>query len=86
MDIKLKIFYFTLEISKEMKFLSLISNLLYVKENIRISPTDLKSTNANKVLDEKTLNLIEKYREYINKMNSCIEFVDSVRNPTGKEL
>lgn len=83
MDIKLKIFYFTLEISKEMKFLSLISNLLYVKENIRISPTDLKSTNANKVLDEKTLKLIEKYREYINKMNSCIEFVDSVRHPTG---
>lgn len=66
-----------------MKFLSLISNLLYIKENIRISPTDLKSTNANKVLDEKTLKLIEKYREYINKMSSCIEFIDSVRHPTG---
>lgn len=69
--------------SKEEKMLSLFSHILYVKEGVRISPTDLKSTNQQKVLNEDILNLILKYQEYFNKIEEIVEFIDDVKNPYG---
>lgn len=63
--------------------LSAFSNILYVKEGIRVSPKDLKSTKHDRILDEKTLKIIEKYKEYFDKIEEIVEFVDSTRNPTG---
>lgn len=83
LNIKLKIFYFTLEISKEEKMLSCFSNILYVKEGIRISPTDLKSVSKEKPLSEEILDVIEKYQPYFDKIEEIVEFVDDTRNPTG---
>lgn len=59
------------------------ANILYVKEGIRISPTDLKSTKKDKVLSEDILNIIKKYEEYFNKIEEIVEFIDSIRHPTG---
>lgn len=81
LDIKLKIFYFSLEISKEAKMLSAFSNILYIKEGIRLSPTQLKSTKADNILDEKTLLIIEKYKDYFNKIEEIVEFIDDIRTP-----
>lgn len=81
LDIKLKIFYFSLEISKEAKMLSAFSNILYIKEGIRLSPTQLKSTKADNLLDEKTLFIIEKYKDYFNKIEEIVEFIDDIRSP-----
>jgi len=83
LNIKLKIFYFTLEMSKEEKMLVCFANILYVKEGIRISPTDLKSTKADRNLSQETLNTIKKYEPYFNKIEEIVEFVDSIRHPTG---
>ena len=83
LNIKLKIFYFTLEMSKEEKMLACFANLLYVKEGIRINPTDLKSTKKDKVLSEDILKIIQKYEKYFEKIEEMVEFVDSVRHPTG---
>lgn len=83
LNIRLKIFYITLEMSKEEKMLACFSNILYIKEGIRISPKDLKSTSAQKPLDEKTLEVISKYQSYFDKIEEIVEFVDSIRNPTG---
>ena len=83
LDIRLKIFYFTLEMSAEQKMLACFSNILYVKEGIRISPTDLKSTKADKILSEDVLNIIKKYQPYFDKIEEVVEFIDSVRHPFG---
>ena len=60
LKIKLKIFYFTLEMSKEEKLLKTFANILYVKEGIRVDPTKLKSTRSEDVLPQETIDKIKK--------------------------
>lgn len=81
LNTKLKIFYFTLELSAEQKMLQIFSNILYKKEGIRISPTDLKSTRN--ILPDNIVDLIKKYEPYFKKIEECVVFVDSIRNATG---
>jgi len=81
LNIRLKIFYFTLEMSKEQKMLSAFSNILYAKEGIRIAPKDLRSTKQE--LSEENLKLISKYEVYFNKIEEIVEFIDDIRNPFG---
>lgn len=83
LDVRLKIFYFTLEMTKEEKMLSVFSNILYEKEKIRISPTDLKSTRAENPLTEEVLELIKKNKHYFDKVEECVEFIDDIRNGYG---
>jgi len=83
LNVRLKIFYFTLEMSKEEKMLSAFSNILYVKEGIRIAPKDLRSTKADRILKQETLDLIASYEPYFNKIEEIVEFIDDIRNPTG---
>ena len=83
LDIRLKIFYFSLELSKEEKMLSCFANILYIKEGLRIAPTDLKSTHAKKVLSSEVLEIIFKYQKYFDKIEEIVEFIDSVRHGTG---
>lgn len=83
LNIRLKIFYFTLEMSKEQKMLSAFSNILYVKEGVRVSPTDLRSTKADKILSDEVLKLIENYQPYFDKIEEIVEFIDNIRNPFG---
>ena len=83
LDVRLKIFYFTLELSKEEKMLSCFANILYVKEGIRISPTDLKSTHSQKVLSQDVIEVIKKYQPYFDKIEEIVEFIDDVRHPQG---
>lgn len=83
LNIKLKVFYFTLELSKEEKFTYFLSNLIYIKEGIRIPPKDIMSTTANNPISTEVLQIIEKYKNYAEKITEIVEFIDSVRNPTG---
>jgi len=69
--------------SKEEKMLSCFSNILYIKEGIRISPKDLKSTRTTKVLDEKILRILEKYQPYFDKIEEVVEFIDDIRHGFG---
>jgi len=83
LNIRLKVFYFSLEMSKEEKMLACFANILYVKEGLRISPTDLKSTRADNVLSEEVLQIIQKYKPYFNKIEEVVEFVDDIRHGFG---
>lgn len=83
LNIRLKIFYFSLEMSKEEKMLAAFSNILYVKEGVRIAPKDLRSTKADNILSEEILELIASYEIYFKKIEEIVTFVDSIRNPTG---
>ena len=83
LDIRLKIFYFSLEMTREEKMRSIFSNILYEKEGIRVSPSDLRSTKADKPISEEVLKIILKYQKYFEKMNEVITFIDDIRNPYG---
>jgi len=83
LDIRVKMFYFTLEMTSEQKMLSAFSNILYIKEGLRIAPKDLRSTKADKILSEDILNIIQKYEPYFKKIEEVVEFIDDTRNPYG---
>ena len=83
LDIKVKIFYFTLEMTSYQKMLSAFSHILYIKEGLRIAPKDLRSTKADNILSEEILKIIERYEPYFKKIEEIVEFIDDVRNPTG---
>lgn len=84
--VKLKIFYYPLEETKEEITTRFMSFLLYhlSQGRIRIAPADLNSTNENKVLPEEVLNLLESddYMELLNYFQDHIIFQEST-NPTG---
>lgn len=84
--IRVKVFYYPLEETPEDIMLKFMSYLLYTLSGykIRISPTNLKSTRNNKVLDETIIDLLKK-DEYLNILKF---FEDNVifsnsTNPTG---
>ena len=83
LDIRLKIFYFTLEMTAEQKMLSAFSNILYIKEGVRIAPKDLRSNKEDKILSQTNLDLISKYESYFRKIEEIVEFIDDIRNPYG---
>jgi Steigviridae replicative DNA helicase len=83
LSIKLKVFYFSLEMSKEEKMLSCFANILYLKEGLRISPVDLKSTRASRVLSEDILETLKKYQPYFDKIEEIVEFIDDIRHGFG---
>ena len=84
-QLRLKILYFTLEMAKEEKFYEFLCHLLFRLDNIRVSPTDLKSTSSDKPISEEIIELLksEKYQTYINKFKETVTYIDSERNPTG---
>lgn len=83
LNIKLKIFYFSLEMTAKEKMLSAFSNILYIKEGIRISPKDLESTKFDNILDNKTIEIITKYKTYFEKIEEIVTFIDDIRRPTA---
>lgn len=83
-QLSIKILYYNLEETAEEITLKFISFLLSCLSNIRIAPTDLESTNAEKPISNEILDLIksERYQKILDFFNEVIEFMPS-RNPTG---
>lgn len=83
LPIKLKIFYFSLEMSKEEKLRQMISNLIFLESKFQtvVSPKVLNST-AN-AIDSEILDNVENYEEYIDEFLECVTFIDNIRNPFG---
>ena len=79
-----KIFYYPLEETPESITLRFMSYLLYTLSGKRISPTDLRSTNSEKPLDEEIIDLLrsEEYTNILDFYEEVISFMPS-RNPTG---
>lgn len=84
---RLKIFYFTLEMSREQKQLQWMSHLLWImsKGKIRVSPKDLRSVSATNPLEQDVIDILEsdEYKEYLEYFENTVEFIDSIRNPFG---
>lgn len=84
-EMRLKVLYFTLEMSPEEKYNEFLCHLLFRLDGIEISPTELKSTDRDHPIDEKILELLEteKYQRYIKAFENVVEYIDDQRNPTG---
>lgn len=80
---KLKVLYFSLEMSREAKILQAISYKLNKSYNISISPQHLKSTFGGYVLNENILAVIQSrpFQEWLAKFESIVTYVDDVRSP-----
>lgn len=84
-EIRVKVLYFTLEMSPKEKYNEFLCHLLFRLDKIRISPTELKSTDKDHPVDEKILELLEteRYLKYIRAYEDMVEYIDDIRNPTG---
>lgn len=84
-ELKIKILYFTLEMSAEEKHNEFLSHLLYKLDGLEISPTDLKSTDRKKPVSARVIELLEseRYQKYIAAYENMVEYIDDERNPTG---
>lgn len=84
-EVKVKILYFCLEESAKKKFIEFQCHLLYRLDGIIISPTDLTSTDKDKPVPDRILELLEseKYQQYIRKFEEMVEYIDNDKNPTG---
>lgn len=78
----IKIFYFALEESKEVFWLSILSTLLSERFNILLSPQQLLSLGEYN-LSRETLEIISSLQEEINEMEKYIEVIDNISNPYG---
>jgi len=81
--IKLKIFYFSLEMSKEEKMKQLISYFLFIKKKLLLSPTKLESKFENYILEDEIVTFLEEEKEFFAAFESIVEFHDTTRNPYG---
>ena len=86
-QLRIKIFYFSLEMSKEQKYQQMICHLLFVlsEGKVRITPRDLRSTRADKPLPDRILEIIktDEYQEFFKFFEESVTFIDDIRNPFG---
>lgn len=82
-NITVKIFYFSLEVSKEEKIRQYLSYRLFVDHKISISPEKMMSKFQNYILDEKIEKIIETYNDLMNHFESTVTIIDNIRNPFG---
>lgn len=83
-QLRLKIFYYPLEESKESIVARFMSFLLFIKSDIRVAPVDLESTNNSKVLDQSIIDLLEskEYKDILDFFEKTVIFSEST-NPSG---
>lgn len=82
-NIKIKILYFSLEMSKEDKVRELISHLLYIRKNIKISADLMDSVYKHYILENDVLEAIEEIKPEVEDFLQHIVFYDNIRNPFG---
>lgn len=84
-ELKVKVLYFTLEMSKQEKYCEYLSHLLFRLDGLNVSTTDLKSTDKENPITQEILDLLqtEKYQEYIKLYENTVIYFEDIKNPTG---
>lgn len=82
-NVKLKIFYFSLEMSKEDKIMNLLSYKIYKDTGRIIDPLRLQSVFNDYILDSEIETLLDKYNEWFTKLEQIITIIDDTRNSYG---
>jgi len=82
-NIKIKIFYFSLEVSKDEKIRQYLSYRLFKDHKICISPEKIMSKFQKYILDDNIEKLLDSYDEHMNDFESKVTIIDNIRNPFG---
>ena len=82
-NLKFKIFYFSLEMSREDKIKSAISFFLNYYKAIVANPDKISSQYDNYILDDKLLHEIEAIEPLVTEFLEMVEFIDETRNSFG---
>jgi hypothetical protein len=82
-NLDLKIFYFSLEVSKEAIMRQAMAYRLYTKYQIIVSQQKLLSVFNDYVLDDYVEELIEKERPWFEFFESKLDVNDEIRHPTA---
>lgn len=82
-NIKLKIFDFNLEMSKEKKIKQAIVHKLFVDYGVTLSVRELDSIYNDRILPDRLVEHVEKFREWFAKFESIVTFIDDIRNGYG---
>ena len=82
-DIKLKVFNFSLEMSKEEKIRQAICRKLFIDKGILIDTKTLGSKRRNEILSQEILDIIKTYEAYFDKFCDTVTYIDSIKNPYG---
>lgn len=82
-NIKPKIFYFTLEMSKEDKILAAMSHYIYKNTKKIYTPEQLLSLYNGKYLKVNDINIVKENISDIEFLEKHVTFIDDIRHPTG---
>ena len=82
-NVRLKIFYFSLEISKEEKLMTFLSYKIFKDTGKVIDPLHLQSVFNDYILDNEVEQLLDKYDEWFRRLEEVMTITDSTRNPYG---
>lgn len=82
-NIKLKIFYFSLEMSKEDKIKEVVSYKLFKETGKVISSERLGSVFKDYILEDEVEKTIDTYDSFFQKFESTVTYIDDIRNPYG---
>jgi hypothetical protein len=82
-NIKLKIFDFNLEMSKESKMKQAIVHRLYMKKGLTLSTRELDSIYEDKILPSNILQFVKEDRKWFEKFESIVTYIDDIRNAYG---
>lgn len=82
-NIKPVIFYFSLEMSKESKIMSVLSYKLFKDHKISKSPEELLSVFRDKIVDDNLMRIIDSYDKFFEEFEKRVTFIDNIRNPYG---
>ena len=82
-NVRLKVLYFSLEMSREAKLLQATSYKLNKDFGISISPEHLKSTFEDYILEPHILETImsTEFQSWMNEFESIVQLIDNVRSP-----
>ena len=85
--IRIKIIYFSLEISAEEKYKQFMCHLLYIlsKGKIMVSQKDLNSVIQESPISGEVLEILnsEEYKRYFKFFEEHVDILSHIRNPTG---
>lgn len=82
-NITIKIFYNSLEVSKEEIVCQYLSYRLFKDHKLIIAPDKLRSNFDDYILEDSVLKLIDCYDEEMKRFESIVTIQDTIKNPTG---
>ena len=82
-NVKVKIFYFSLEMSKEDKLMNFLSYKIFKDTGKVIDPLHLQSVFNDYILDNEVEELLDKYDEWFKKLEETVTIIDNTRNAYG---